>query len=100
MGKNSKPEQPIVILLQDENGDASIFLHGNVKVLWVDEANPKDRVYEMKSQSSLEEINGILGDSKIGHYGDGSPADIRAKKFEKELDGESHLSIVKDENDE
>ena len=50
---------------------------GDVDVFIIDERFPKDRVYQLGERSVVDpkEIDGLIGDSPIGHFDDGKTPD-------------------------
>jgi hypothetical protein len=70
----SKPEH-VVVLHLDADGSVSLRVWGDerVCVLWVDETCPTDRVYcQTARETDPEALRALIGDSPIGHYGDGT----------------------------
>jgi len=76
MGRPRTP--PIVIVRYDDDGEIEFYAEGDVRLLIVDERAPDDRVYEVHNRHTREQVEGIIGDDRIGTRFDGSDA---AKKL-------------------
>lgn len=77
-----------------EDGRQQVFADSDVEVIFVDENCPRDRVY----RASPDAIPNAMIGGTIGHAGDGTPMDIRAKVFSAEMDGKPHLSVIEGGN--
>lgn len=63
---------PTVILHIDHEGYPTLHVAGDpVTVLWVDERVPHDRVYQITERCAPDRLAEIIGDSDVGHAGDG-----------------------------
>lgn len=63
--------KPVVVVHFDGNGDINYLNTVGSTLLIIDERAPSDRVYMYGHNSSAEEIAALIGDSPVGHSGDG-----------------------------
>jgi hypothetical protein len=64
----------IVVLHIDEEGNFDLKVWGDerVRVIWIDERSPGDRVYEQTHrEADPNELKALIGDDRIGHAKDG-----------------------------
>lgn len=92
-------EKPTVLVLIEGGQFIETFFTGDVRVLLVDNACKRDRVYQMSFPSDPETITQIIGDSEIGHRGDGmisvnEIAAIKAAFAKKRNSGKTSLKPI------
>lgn len=86
-------DHAICLVCMHENGAIDFHSYGNVRVFTVDENSPGDRVYEVTSKLTYEQISDIMGESKIGHDKDERHAAVAAR-FKAAAEGKKHLTSV------
>lgn len=104
---NVAPSAPVavVVLHIEEDGSYDLKVWGDqrVRVIWIDDRAPGDRVYEQSCrEADAGKLRALLGDSKIGHAGDGYLDDqtiqaIRAMAWR--LEGGQLAALSKSEGD-
>lgn len=70
----TRPIEHVVVLHIDKDGNYSLRIWGDerVRVLWIDESAPGDRVYEQTCrEDDPSELRALIGTSTIGHADDG-----------------------------
>ncbi len=71
---NAEPSAAFVVLHIAEDGSYDLRVWGGemVRVLWIDESAPGDRVYEQTHrETDPQELRNLIGGDKIGHAADG-----------------------------
>jgi hypothetical protein len=64
---NSKRRQAVVVFHIDQDGIArGAFFRGDADVLIIDERDPKNRIYRMTAESSVEELRRKIGRHPLG----------------------------------
>lgn len=91
-------DAPTVIVHIDETGWASYLIHGEARLLIVDERTPNDRVYQYDARSTADEIAAVIGDSRIGTTAD-DHLNARAHAAVAEMQGRPRLTLVEDDHD-
>lgn len=76
-----------------EDGFPTLHAFGDaVRVLYIDERCPRDRVYLLQERGTPDELKALLGDDKIGHRDDGMLDENKVqaiKAFAARLNGET-----------
>jgi hypothetical protein len=86
--------KPTVVVHIDRDGSENYLACGDVRLLVIDERTPHDRVYEMSSRITQEQLDAIIGGSPVGSCADERHAAIAAR-INADIDGVSHLKVVK-----
>lgn len=73
--------EPIVAIVFDTNGNISVRAAGDVRVVWVDERQPQDRVFEATSREPVADLLSFVGDSAEW----GRSGDDRQKRLEVQI---------------
>lgn len=84
---------PTVVIHLNDASEMSFKVIGRVKVFFVDETAPYDRVYEITHRSTAEEVATLLGADVVGHEGDSRHAAIAAR-LQAEAEGKPHLTVI------
>ena len=84
---------PIVVVHIAEDGAFRYLVHGEARLLIVDERAPHDRVYEITDRVSAQEIADVLRDDAIGSRNDDrhEATSARILTF---ISGRPHLRVV------
>jgi len=69
--------KPIVVLHIDEIGEQSVLATAGVRVIYVDDRVPSDRVYERQERDDAHAIAAIIDGETIGHVDDGKSTPLR-----------------------
>lgn len=89
-------KQPMCIVHINPDGSTYYAKTEGVRLFVVDERTPADRVYEISTTATTQEVEEVLGDDPVGCRGDGSPAEVRAHKAASMIEGRSHLTVISD----
>jgi hypothetical protein len=75
--------EPIVLIHIHGDGryDVNYLVHGETRVLVVDERSPHDRVYEITRRVAAEQIEEVVGESPIGNQFDARHEAVKARFF-------------------
>jgi len=84
---------PVVVVHIAEDGAFRYLVHGEARLLIVDERAPHDRVYEIVDRVSGQEISDVLRDNPIGSSNDDRHEAIAAKVLTF-VNGRPHLRVV------
>ena len=84
---------PVVVVHIAEDGAFRYLVHGEARLLIVDERAPHDRVYEITDRVSAQEIADVLRDDAIGSRNDDrhEATSARILTF---ISGRPHLRVV------
>ena len=86
--------KPTVIIHYDKDSFQHVISDVPVTVITIDDRTPADRVYRHQDNDmGAEFIEALIGESAIGHAGDGSAAEARAHRLAN--GGKPALEIVK-----
>lgn len=69
--------KPIVVMHIDESGDWSVLATAGVRVIYVDDRVPNDRIYERQERDDAEAIAAMIDGEAIGHVDDGKSTPLR-----------------------
>ena len=84
---------PVVVVHIAEDGAFRYLVHGEARLLIVDERAPHDRVYEITDQVPAQEIANVLRDDAIGSRNDDRHEAISARILTF-INGRPHLRVV------
>ena len=84
---------PVVVVHIAEDGAFRYLVHGEARLLIVDERAPHDRVYEITDRVSAQEIADVLRDDAIGSRNDDRHEAISARILTF-ISGRPHLRVV------
>lgn len=91
------PGVPTVVVHFNESGWPTYYPTDGARLLVIDERTPDDRVYDFRSFVSHEELDQLVGDSRIGSSDD-EHLNRKVEAGLKQLIHGSHLTVVSTED--